>query len=118
MKMKSRISLLPLVGMIFVTTAHADPLLASWFTNNAGQYARVYETTNSRTSGTSVTTWTGQTSPSYADIKEVSYSATMVYVRYTGLASHIMGPWLTPNGGQFMFWPTNKHGISKFPRSP
>jgi hypothetical protein len=96
----------------------ADPQLTSWFNANAGQYARVYTTTNARASGTSVVTWTGQSLPAYADVAEVSHSASWIYVKYTGLASHIMGPWLTPTGGQFMFWPTNQHGISRFPRSP
>src|SRR5882724_6541729 len=107
---------LALLGSPAVT--HADSQLTSWLTNEAGKYARVYETTAARTSGTTVNNWANQSPPAYADIKEVSYSATWVYVRYSGLSSHIMGPWLNPNGGQFMFWPTNQHGLRKFPRTP
>ncbi len=106
------------IGFAFITNAWADPQLTSWLTVNAGEYARVYTTTNTRASGASVTTWSGQTLPAYADVAEVSHSASWVYVKYTGLASHIMGPWLTPQGGQFMFWPTNRHGLDRFPRTP
>jgi hypothetical protein len=106
------------IFLAWLHSALADPQLTSWFTLNSGEYARVYTTTNTRASGSSVTTWAGQNLPAYADVAEVSYSASWVYVKYTGLASHIMGPWLNPQGGQFMFWPTNQHGISRFPRIP
>src|SRR5437868_12997823 len=109
---------IPLLLTLSVLTAIAEPLLTSWYTTESGKYARVYQTTNDRANSASVTTWSGQTVPTYADIKEVSYSSSWIYVRYTGLASHIMGPWLNPQGGQFMFWPTNQHGIRRFPRSP
>lgn len=101
--------------------AWADPLLTSWMTTRSSTYARVYQTTSARTSGTSVTTWgssnTVQSLPAYADIQEISYSSSWVYVKYTGLSSYIMGPWLTPQGGQFQYWPTNRKGIYKFPRT-
>ncbi len=79
----------------------ADPLLASWFTANSGKYARVYSSTNNRTAGTSSTTWSsgsnGQASPTYAGVHEIDYSAAWVYIKNTGLASFIMGPWSNPN---------------------
>jgi hypothetical protein len=100
------------------TNAFADPQLTSWYTINSGEYARVYTTTNTRNSGVSTTTWTGQNLPSYADVAEVLSSANWVYIKYPDLASYTMGPWLTPQGTQFMFWPTNQHGIAKFPRHP
>jgi hypothetical protein len=104
--------------LLAAKAASADPQLTSWFTANEGVYARVYTTTNTRASGTSVTTWTGQSLPLYADVAEVSYSSSWVYMKFTDTASYVMGPWLNPQGGQFMFWPTNQHGISKFPRNP
>lgn len=110
--------LIGLFAGIAVADAFADPQLTSWLTMNSGEYARVYTTTNTRASGTSVTTWTGQSLPAYADISEVSASSSWVYVKFTGLSSHVMGPWLTPQGGQFMFWPTNRHAINRFPRTP
>src|SRR5438132_527380 len=100
------------------TTVLADPRLTSWLTAYSGQYARVYTTTNTRASGNTVTNWSGQTLPAYADLAQVSSSATYVYIRYADLASYVMGPWLTPQGGQFMFWPANQHGSAKIPRNP
>jgi hypothetical protein len=101
-----------------MATAHADSQLTSWLTTSSAQYARVYKTTSDRTSGSTYTTWSGQSSPSYSDIQEISYSASWIYVRYAGLSSYVMGPWLNPQGGQFVFWPTNQHGLRRFPRSP
>src|SRR5690242_18920095 len=103
----------------FVTSAFADPQLTSWLTNYSGQYARVYTTVAHRSSGTSTTLWTNNlTLPSYADVDTIMYSSSSIYVRYSDLASYIMGPWTNPNGGVFMFWPTNAHAIAKFPRNP
>ena len=96
----------------------ADPLLTSWSTNNSSLYARVYQTTSARTSGTSVTTWTNQPLPVYSDVQMILSSASWVYVEYSGLASHVMGPWLNPQGQVFQFWPTNQSGIRRFPRNP
>jgi hypothetical protein len=81
--------------------AQADPMLTSWFTANSGKYARVYASTNNRTAGISSTTWgsgsTGQTSPTYAGVHEIDYSANWVYIKNTGLSSFVMGPWSNPN---------------------
>lgn len=95
----------------------ADPQLSSWFTANSAFYARVYQTTADRTIGTAVTTWSGHTSPAHSDIYEVLHSASWVYVRSTSLASHVMGPWLNPQGGQFVYWPATQGGLRRFPRS-
>src|SRR5262245_32778622 len=111
-----------ILGIVLGLASHVafagDPHTNSWLTANSSSYARVYQTTSPRTSGTTSKTWSGQSSPSYADIQEVSYSASWVYVKYSDLSSHVMGPWLNPQGGQFMFWPTNQHGIRRFPRNP
>lgn len=50
-----------------------------------------------RTNGISTTTWTGQTSPTYAGVHEIDDSTNWVYVKNTGLASYVMGPWNNPN---------------------
>ncbi len=113
-----RVILICLLSGSAIADAFADPQLTSWLTMNSGEYARVYATTNTRASGNSVTTWTGQSLPAYADIAEVSSSSSWVYVKFTGLSSYVMGPWLTPQGGQFMFWPTNRHAINRIPRTP
>src|ERR1051326_5885345 len=83
--------------------AHADPLITSWFTANSGKYARVYTSAANRSSGISSTTWSGQTLPTYAGVHEIDYSSNWVYIRNTGLASYVMGPWNNPK------WP-KKHG--------
>ena len=77
--------------------ALADPLITSWFTANSGKYARVYTSTANRTAGIASTTWSTQTSPTYAGIHEIDYSANWVYLRNSGLGSYVMGPWNNPN---------------------
>ncbi len=77
--------------------ASADPLITSWYTANSGKYARVYTSAANRTAGISSTTWSTQTSPTYAGVHEIDYSANWVYLRNTGLGSYVMGPWNNPN---------------------
>jgi hypothetical protein len=94
----------------------ADPLLTSWFTKNAGQYARIQQTTG----GSVVTTWTGQTLPAYSDIEVVSYSTNYVYIHASGLASHVMGPWYL-NAAKTMLFPNlplNQKVTMRFSRTP
>jgi hypothetical protein len=90
----------------------ADPLLTSWFTANSGKYARIYTSLTNRTNGVSTTTWTGQTLPAYAGVREVDYSASWVYIKTTGLGGHDMGPWNNPN------LPKNQGTVFRFPRTP
>src|SRR6266478_9374677 len=81
----------------FAGSAYADPLIDSWFTTYSGKYARLYATDADKTSGTAVSTWSrgsiSQTVPAYCGIYFVGYSASWVYIRSSGLASHTMGPW-------------------------
>src|SRR5882757_8096284 len=91
-------SLRTLLALALSTAAaHADPQLSSWFTADSGQYARIYQSTAAETAGTVSKTWsrgTGvQTTATYAGVSEIVYSASWVYIRTTGLAGHIMGPW-------------------------
>ena len=113
--MKNLIQLSLFLG---VTVAHADPQLSSWFTANSGQYARVYTSAANETAGIKSTTWsrgTGtQSSPTYADVNEINYSANWVYIRTTGLASHVMGPWPT----NFPNFPSNTATVYRIPRLP
>src|SRR5262249_27400284 len=102
MKTKSFYCRLIAGALLGATTAQADPLITSWFTANSGKYARVYTNTTARSQGVSSTTWssamaTGQTSPTYAGVHEIDYSTSWVYIRNTGLASFVMGPWSNPN---------------------
>ncbi|HSH96231.1 MAG TPA: YHYH protein, partial [Roseimicrobium sp.] len=95
----------------------ADPLLTTWMTNYSGQYARVYTTTANRTSDTSATTWTSHSSPSYADVAQVLYSSSWVYIRTADLPSYRIGPWLNPQGAVGSLWPSNQYEIHRIPRT-
>ena len=112
--MNSRFRFLP--GILLLLTAaqtlRADPQLTSWFTANSGKYARIYADTTSRTNGVSTPTWTGQTSPVYSGVNEINSSSSWVYVRNSGMAGFVMGPWSNPN------LPKNQAGVWRFPRTP
>ena len=102
----------------------ADPLLTSWFTTDSGQYARIFQSTANETAGTTSTTWsrgTGvQTNPTYAGVSEIVHSASWVYIRTTGLASHVMGPWYldAAKTTNFPNFPSNTATIYRIPRTP
>ena len=102
----------------------ADPLLTSWFTTDSGQYARIFQSTANETAGTTSTTWsrgTGvQTNPTYAGVSEIVHSASWVYIRTTGLASHVMGPWYLDAAKTVNFpnFPSNTATIYRIPRTP
>ncbi len=119
--MKTR-HLLPL--LLPLTSLHADPQLSSWYTADSGQYARLYQSTADETAGTKSITWsrgTGiQSNPTYATVSEISYSASWIYIRTTGLASHVMGPWyIDANKTQnFPNFPSNTATIYRIPRTP
>ena len=114
--MKTRTGRLVLLasGLVMARPAAqaADPPITSWFTGNNGKYARIYTSLANRTNGISTTTWTGQTLPAYAGVREVDYSASWVYIKTTGLGGHRMGPWNNPN------LPKNQGTIFRFPRTP
>ncbi|MFN0077962.1 MAG: multicopper oxidase domain-containing protein [Prosthecobacter sp.] len=107
-----------------LSAAHADPQLTSWFTANSGKYARIFQSTANETAGTTSTTWsrgTGtQTNPTYADVNEINHSASWVYIRTTGLASHIMGPWYldAAKTTNFPNFPSNTAVVYRLPRVP
>ena len=97
-----------------VATQAADPMLSSWFTANTGKYARYYTSVANRTAGNAVTTWTGgQTTPTYAGVHEINYSASWVYIKNSGLASYVMGPSSNPNVPKNQGTAT---GVYRFPR--
>ncbi len=116
------ISALALMGAL--TSGLADPQLASWFTTESGQYARLYETTAAQTAGSFVTTWSNssfsQSLPAYSGVQEIDSSSDWVYVRSTGLGFHIMGPWYLNAGKTQIFpnLPVNTKTFTRIPRSP
>ncbi|MCX6934207.1 MAG: YHYH protein, partial [Verrucomicrobia bacterium] len=107
-----------------ISTFAADPQLESWQTANTRRYARIYQTDAARLAGTAVTTWTrgttSQTTPSYAGVIQVSSSASWVYLRTTGLGTHVMGPWYlnTAKTQNFPSFPANSGTLVRFPRTP
>jgi hypothetical protein len=110
--------------ILLLQPAAADPQLSSWHTADSGQYARIYQTTAAETARTASTTWSRgqgvQSAPTYAGVSQVSYSANWVYIRATGLAGHLMGPWyLDANKTQnFPNFPANNAKIYRIPRTP
>jgi hypothetical protein len=101
-----------------------DPRITSWYTALSGKYARIFQTAAAETAGTSVTTWSRgagtQTLPTYSGVHEVSYSPNWVYLRTTGLAGHVMGPWYldAAKTQNFPNFPSNTATIYRIPRAP
>ena len=97
----------------------ADPRTHSWDALAEARYARIYLNAADRTAGAARTTWSNgsqtQALPAYAGVQEVSASVDWVYVRTTGLAGHVMGPWLN---GNFPNLPTNRKTLYRIPRNP
>ncbi len=119
-------SLFSLMVLVATTGVHADPLLSSWYTEKSGEYARIYEDLAAENAGprAAVTTWNrnqgNQSQPTYGGVHEISHTATDVYVRTTGLGSHIMGPWYL-NANQtnlFPNYPANQAVIYRIPKDP
>src|SRR2546421_2272031 len=109
---------------LFAATAQADPQIDSWFTTYAEKAARLYTTDANKSAGTSVTTWSNGTqtqgSPAYSGVQEVYSSTSWVYIRSTGLGSHIMGPWYlnAAHTTAFPNYPVNQKVFYRIPRSP
>jgi YHYH protein len=109
------LSLLSFVLLGLESALYADPQLSSWFTEASTKYARIYTSASNRTAGISTTTWSNQTLPTYAGVHEINYSPTWVYIKNSGLAPYVMGPWNNPN------LPKNQgtaNGVYRFPRTP
>ena len=104
---------------VFSAAAQAEPLLSSWFTDISSKYARIYTSDANKLANNSVTTWTNgtqvQSLPAYCGVQSVSYSTDWVYIKTSGLAGHVMGPW---QNGAFPNLPKNQNVTYRFPRSP
>src|SRR5437016_1709630 len=85
-----------------VHVSASDPRTNSWLTTYSTKYARVYTNDAMKSAGNTLTNWTNgsqiQTNPAYCGIQEVYSSTNWIYVRSTGLASYIMGPWYLNSG--------------------
>ena len=102
----------------------ADPLITSWLTTYSGAYARVYTNDAARAARSSATTWSNgsqtQAQPAYSGVSEIDSSANWVYVRSSGLATHVMGPWYNDAAHTTLFpnFPVNQYATWRFPRAP
>lgn len=105
------------------------PALASWSTANSTKFAAIVNPIDPA-AGPS-TTWPGSvpsgiqatgsvTTPAYADIQEIRYSASNVYINANGLPSYVFGPWFgaQTNGGIFMNFPTAQNVTYELPLTP
>ena len=99
----------------------ADPLETSWFTEQSGQYARLYEDNAAMAAGDDVITWSRgagtQPQPTYAGVHEIARDNDYVYIRTSNLGFHVMGPWYN-NGNLFPNYPANMADIFRIPRNP
>ena len=113
-----------LILLLFICTAHAEPLLYSWCIDQSSTYAELFESSNDEDNHNEVHTWNHgagiQSLPTYSGVNEVSYSANWVYMRTTGLGHHIMGPWYLNEADTNIFpnFPANIAAIYRFPRTP
>lgn len=115
-----------IIPILAFSTALAEPgpLVTSWLTSPTGRYARLFDSDASRNSGNALTTWSRgqgiQSSPVYAGVMQVSYSANWVYLRSTGLGYHTMGPWYLDVARTNLFpnFPANQFVLYRIPRSP
>ncbi|MEP4077663.1 YHYH protein [Haloferula sp.] len=129
--MRTHLALLTLLS----GALQAEPILSSWYTEGSGRYARIWETQaqeiTERGGGgtTSQTTWDSanyadvnlgdQPLPVYAGVQGISYSDDFVYIKATGLATNVMGPWFIDTARTTMFpsFPGNSAVLYRFPRS-
>src|SRR5205085_7732830 len=97
----------------------ADPQITSWFTMNSDKPARIFRNDFAKNSNQAVPTWSNgrnaQAQPAFCGVQEILSSSNWIYVRSTGLAGQIMGPW---QDGRFPNLPTDQHFIFSFRRHP
>jgi hypothetical protein len=100
-------------------SSSTTPQLVSWLLKYTSQYAQILYDSNGTVTGP-VTTWTGNTTQTYADVQSIQYSANYVYVKMSGLASHMMGPWFlnAAKTQAFPNLPTNQNATARFPLAP
>ena len=99
-------------------SASASPSLYSWLLKYTSQLAEILYDKNGTVTGPT-TTWTGNSSAIDADIQEIRYSTSYVYLNISGLASHLMGPWYLNQAKTTAFpnLPTNQNTYSRIPLS-
>lgn len=117
------LALLAMQSAIATSASTVDPRTNSWFTTYSGKYARVYTNDAMKSAGNTISNWSNgtlsQSTPAYCGIQEVYASMNWVYVRSTGLAGYIMGPWYLNAARTSMFpnLPVNQKLLYRFPRT-
>lgn len=112
------------IGAVITSASAADPQITSWFTADSGNVARIYRTDADRFSGQTATTWSNgrlaQSQPAYSGVQEILTSEDWIYIRSTGLAANVMGPWYGDwqRVRLFLNLPTDQHLIFRIPRHP
>ena len=100
-------------------TDPANPYVSSWLTSYSGRYARIYTNNAMKAAGTTLTTWSNgtqtQSLPAYVGVQELYSSSNWLYLRTSGLATHIMGPW---QNGSFPNLPKNQNVLYRIPLVP
>lgn len=113
-----------LILLLGISAEAVDPRTNSWLTDFSAKYARIYTSDANKNAGTSVTTWgngtQNQTAPAYCGVQEMYSSANWVYIRTSGLGSHIMGPWYLNAARTQVFpnYPKNQKAFYRIPRNP
>jgi YHYH protein len=115
-----------LIQLSFLASSFAgtDPQLSSWFTVRSSQPAQIYASDADKLAGKTETTWNNgrlsQSQPAYSGVQQILYSDNWVYIRSSGLGSHVMGPWyIDPQHWRaFPNLPTDQHLLLRFPRNP
>jgi uncharacterized protein (TIGR03437 family) len=111
-------------------TPSSMPLLASWSTASSTKFASLISGINPAAGP--VTTWPGTTptgitasttavtAPIYADVQQIRYSSSSVYINANGVPGYTFGPWFgfTSNGGVFANFPTSQNLVYQLPASP
>lgn len=125
MKTKTHPIVCTLIALCVTAVSRAaDPRVESWFTSSSAKYARIYTTDANKNAGNSVSTWSNgtltQSAPAYCGVQEIYSSANWVYIRSTGLGSHIMGPWYlnAAHTTPFPNYPVNQKAFYRIPRTP
>ena len=114
--MKTQVALI--VFMLFTARGFAEPLVLSWYSGQAGAYARIYQNEADRDAQQTSLTWSDesnqviQAQPTYAGVHEVQFDNDWVYIRTSGMGFHIMGPW------DMRGRPGNTATLYRFPRTP
>ena len=108
-----------LATVVPASASTPDPYTNSWLTTYSRRYARIYTNDAMKTAGTALTTWSNgsqtQGAPAYVGVQELYSSSNWVYLRTSGLATHIMGPW---QNGAFPNLPKNQNVLYRIPRVP